>query len=91
MFSKKDNNIKYVDGEITEGANRDIPVVSTNNTIVKPYLSDDDVKITKFFYDYKDSTDNQEKKKLLYSMRILICKIQELIMLVRMFLMLLVF
>ena len=41
LFSKKDNNIKYVDGEITEGANRDIPVVSTNNTIVKPYLSDD--------------------------------------------------
>ena len=33
LFSKKDNNIKYVDGEITEGANRDIPVVSTNNTI----------------------------------------------------------
>ena len=31
------------------------------------------------------------RKKLLYSMRILICKIQELIMLVRMFLMLLVF
>lgn len=88
LFSKKDNNIKYVDGEITEGANRDIPVVSTNNTIVKPYLSDD-VKIAKSFYDYKDSTDNQEK--LLYSMRILICKIQELIMLVRMFLMLLVF
>ena len=65
LFSKKDNNIKYVDGEITEGANRDIPVVSTNNTIVKPYLSDD-VRIAKFFYDYKDSTDNQEKAIIFY-------------------------
>lgn len=65
LFSKKDNNIKYVDGEITEGANRDIPVVSTNNTIVKPYLSDD-VKIAKSFYDYKDSTDNQEKAIIFY-------------------------
>ena len=65
LFSKKDNNIKYVDGEITDGANRDIPVVSTNNTIVKPYLSDD-VKIAKSFYDYKDSTDNQEKAIIFY-------------------------
>ena len=65
LFSKKDNNIKYVDGEITEGANRDIPVVSTNNTIVKPYLSDD-VRIAKSFYDYKDSTDNQEKAIIFY-------------------------
>ena len=65
LFSKKDNNIKYVDGEITEGANRDIPVVSTNNTIVKPYLSDD-VRIAKFFYDYNDSTDNQEKAIIFY-------------------------
>ena len=65
LFSKKDNNIKYVDGEITEGANRAIPVVSTNNTIVKPYLSDD-VRIAKFFYDYKDSTDNQEKAIIFY-------------------------
>ena len=65
LFSKKDNNIKYVDGEITEGANRDIPVVSTNNAIVKPYLSDD-VRIAKFFYDYNDSTDNQEKAIIFY-------------------------
>ena len=79
LFSKKDNNIKYVDGEITEGANRDIPVVSTNNTIVKLNLS----MIIRILLIIR--------KKLLYSMRILICKIQELIMLVRMFLMLLVF
>ena len=64
-MKKFDNNIKYVDGEITEGANRDIPVVSTNNTIVKPYLSDD-VRIAKFFYDYNDSTDNQEKAIIFY-------------------------
>ena len=65
LFSKKNNNIKYVDGEITEGANRDIPVVSTSNTIVKPYLNDD-VKVAKSFYDYKASNDNQEKAIIFY-------------------------
>lgn len=65
LFSKNNNNIKYVDGEITEGSNKDIPVVSTSNTIVKPYLSDD-VKVAKSFYDYKASNDNQEKAIIFY-------------------------
>ena len=36
LFSKKDNNIKYVDGEITEGANRDIPVAVSYTHLTLP-------------------------------------------------------
>ena len=46
LFSKKDNNVKYVDGEIIDSGDRNIPVVSTSKTIVKPYL-DSDVSLVK--------------------------------------------
>ena len=65
LFSKKDNNVKYVDGEIIDSGNRDIPVVSTSNTIVRPYL-DSDVSLVKGFYDYKADSDSQEKSIIFY-------------------------
>lgn len=65
LFSKKDNNVKYVDGEIIDSGDRDIPVVSTSNTIVRPYL-DSDVSLVKGFYDYKADSDSQEKSIIFY-------------------------
>lgn len=65
LFSKKDNNVKYVDGEIIDSGDRDIPVVSTSNTIVRPYL-DSDVSLVKGFYDYKGDSDSQEKSIIFY-------------------------
>lgn len=65
LFSKKDNNVKYVDGEIIDSGDRDIPVVSTSKTIVKPYL-DSDVSLVKGFYDYKADSDSQEKSIIFY-------------------------
>lgn len=65
LFSNKNNNLKYVDGEIIEGANKDVPVVSTINSIVRPYL-DNNVKIAKSFYDYNASSDQQEKSIIFY-------------------------
>lgn len=65
LFSKKDNNVKYVDGEIIDSGDRNIPVVSTSKTIVKPYL-DSDVFLVKGFYDYKGDSDSQEKSIIFY-------------------------
>ena len=65
MFSS-DNNLEYVDGEITENnINEDIPVVSTSNSIVRPYL-DVSVSIGKTFYDYEGTLEEQEKSIIYY-------------------------
>ena len=43
-----------------------LPVVKTeSNVIVKPYISDN-VKIDKYFYDYKDSKERQEDSLIIY-------------------------
>ncbi len=64
LFNKSDD-LQYVDGEITEEIDRDIPVVSTPSVIVRPYL-DNDVKLAKSFYDYKADNDSQENSIILF-------------------------
>ena len=64
LFGKSDD-IQYVDGEITEGLDRDIPVVSTPSVIVRPYLNND-VKLAKSFYDYKADNESQENSIILF-------------------------
>lgn len=64
LFSKK-AGLEYVDGEITENENTDIPVVSTSASIVKPYL-DDTVVLAKSFYDFNGESADQEKSIILY-------------------------
>lgn len=64
LFSKS-NDLQYVDGEITEELDRDIPVVSTTTFIGRPYLNND-VKLVKSFYDYKADSESQEKSIILY-------------------------
>ena len=64
MFSN-DEEIEYVDGEITENTTNDIPVVSTGTSIVRPYL-DASVSIGKTFYDYEGSAEEQEKSIIYY-------------------------
>ena len=64
LFSESDD-LQYVDGEITEELDRDVPVVSTPSVIVRPYL-DNDVKVAKSFYDYKGDSDSQEKSIILF-------------------------
>lgn len=65
LFSKKVSDSIYVDGEIVEDFDNNIPVVSTGNSIVKPFLSDD-VSLVKSFYDYKDDADKQEEAIIFY-------------------------
>lgn len=64
MFSN-DKDLEYVDGDITSDDNSDIPVVSTDVTIVRPYL-DNTVKIGKTFYDYQGDEEGQEKSIIYY-------------------------
>ena len=64
LFSKN-SDLQYVDKEITEGLDRDIPVVSTPSVIVRPYLSND-VKLSKSFYDYKADIESQENSIILF-------------------------
>ncbi len=65
----KDNNItiedtEYVDKEIIESQEY-LPVVSTKETIIKPYTSDN-VKVGKNFYDYMGEADSQEQSIIYY-------------------------
>ena len=65
MFSN-DEDLEYVDGEITENnSNNDIPVVGTSVSIVRPYL-DSSVSIGKTFYDYEGTNEEQEKSIIYY-------------------------
>lgn len=61
----ENNNLEYVDSEITEDYNQDIPVVSTSDIIVRPYLNND-VKIVKSFYDYNADSEEQENAIIYY-------------------------
>lgn len=64
LFNKS-GDLQYVDGEITENLDRDIPVVSTPSIIVRPYLNND-VKLAKSFYDYKADSESQERSIILF-------------------------
>ena len=64
LFSKF-GDLQYVDGEITEELDRDIPVVSTTTFVGRPYL-DNNVKLAKSFYDYKGDSESQERSIILY-------------------------
>ena len=64
LFSD-DNELEYVDGEITEDTSSDMPVVSTSVKIVRPYL-DSTVSIAKTFYDYEGEASQQENSIIFY-------------------------
>ena len=57
-------DMEYVDKEIVTD-NEYIPVVATENTIMKPFLIDG-VVINKAFYNFEDSEENQEKSLIIY-------------------------
>lgn len=59
-FNGVDDN--YVNKTVIE---EDIPVISTSDTIIRPYLVDD-VSILKNYYDYKSEAENQEKSLIYY-------------------------
>ena len=61
----KNNDLQYVDGEIIEGLDREIPVVSTPTLIGRPYL-DNNIQIAKSFYDYKADNESQEESIILF-------------------------
>lgn len=64
LFSKK-ADLEYVDGEITDDLEKDIPVVGTTSIIVRPYL-DSSVTIARSFYDYNGDSGDQEKAIIYY-------------------------
>ena len=67
MLFSNDDDLEYVDGEITEnnGDNNDIPVVNTTTVIMRPYL-DSSVSIGKTFYDYAGTSEEQENSIIFY-------------------------
>ena len=65
LFSNNEN-LEYVDGEITENnGSNDIPVVNTTTVIMRPYL-DSSVSIGKTFYDYAGTSEEQENSIIFY-------------------------
>ena len=61
--NNKDNNYQYVSK--TGIDRKDIPVVSTKNTLIRPY-NDTDIKVLKSFYDYKSTEDEQQNSIIYY-------------------------
>ncbi len=55
-------NDDYVNKTVLE---EDVPVINTENTIIRPYLVND-VSIVKNYYDYKSEAENQEKSLIYY-------------------------
>lgn len=65
LLFKNDSNLRYVDSEITENKDNDVPVVGTSSSIVRPYL-DNSVSIAKTFYDYAGEESEQENSIIYY-------------------------
>ena len=59
------NSSDYVDEVIYDDRDVDIPVVSTDTQIIRPY-SNGDVKIVNNYYDYKANNEEQENSILYY-------------------------
>lgn len=57
-------DMEYVDKEIVID-NEYIPVVKETTVVIKPF-NNEEVKISKSFYNYKDETSNQEKSIIFY-------------------------
>lgn len=60
----KDMNMEYVDKEIVT-TNEYIPVINQESTILKPYLNDN-ISISKNFYDYQAESSSQENSIIFY-------------------------
>lgn len=65
LLFKNDSSLRYVDGEITENKDNDVPVVGSSSSIVRPYL-DNSVSIAKTFYDYAGEESEQENSIIYY-------------------------
>lgn len=64
IFKPNDNgDYEYVSRTVFDDT---IPVVSTNDKIIRPY-TDENVKVLKGFYDYQADAVNQEKSLIYYS------------------------
>lgn len=61
---KQDNveQINYVSNDVLE---EEVPVVSTEKTLIKPFTSSD-VKVGKEYYNYKDSSEKQQSAIIFY-------------------------
>lgn len=67
IFDGKNTNnkieeINYVSSIIWSN---DTPVISTDKVIIKPYV-DKDVKVAKYYYNYKDSAESQQNSIIFY-------------------------
>lgn len=65
LLFKNGSSLRYVDGEITENKDNDVPVVGSSSSIVRPYL-DNSVSIAKTFYDYTGEEIEQENSIIYY-------------------------
>lgn len=61
-LDSKNKDYQYVS---KTGIEKDVPVVNTNNMLIKPY-TDTDVTIVKDYYDYKGSEDEQKESIIYY-------------------------
>lgn len=65
VFFTSNDDLEYVDGEIMNNQDNDVPVVSTSSQVTRPYL-DSSVSISKTFYDYEAEASEQEKSIIFY-------------------------
>ncbi len=69
LLEKSTNKLDYKNKDYQyvskTGIEKDVPVVNTNNMLIKPY-TDTDVTIVKDYYDYKGSEDEQKESIIYY-------------------------
>ncbi len=69
LLEKSTNKLDYKNKDYQyvskTGIEKDVPVVNTNNMLIKPY-TDNDVTIVKDYYDYKGSEDEQKESIIYY-------------------------
>ena len=59
-FKPVDEEIEQIDYVSNDVLDEEMPVISTDKTIIRPYTASD-VKVGKYYYDYKDNSEEQKK------------------------------
>ena len=64
-FKPVDEEIEQIDYVSNDVLDEEMPVISTEKTIIRPYTASD-VKVGKYYYDYKDNSEEQKKAIIFY-------------------------
>ena len=64
-FKPVDGEVEQIDYVSDDILSDDTPVVSTEKVVIRPYTASD-VKVGKYYYDYKDNSEEQKKAIIFY-------------------------